>query len=130
MLNMESLEACYYSVKFNICKIAKDMKCLENNVDKDEFDICSEEVIEEVSTDGNCGKGKGKCPSGQCCNKDGKCTETKDQCFVTNGCQYQYGKCVAECESFLQTCYSLVQNEDPFIIRECKLNDQGRIKSL
>jgi len=38
-----------------------------------------------------CGKDYGKCPSGQCCSKDGICDTMNDQCGT--GCQPSYGKC-------------------------------------
>ena len=35
----------------------------------------------------------GKCPSGQCCGKNGKCGTKPTICSKQNGCQPKYGKC-------------------------------------
>ncbi|KAB8259989.1 glycoside hydrolase superfamily [Aspergillus pseudonomiae] len=43
------------------------------------------------STDGSCGFGKGKCPSGTCCSQYGTCGTTDAHCQA--GCQSDYGTC-------------------------------------
>jgi len=40
-----------------------------------------------------CGPGIGKCPSGECCSKNGICGKTNDFCKA--GCQPKYGKCLS-----------------------------------
>ncbi|RJE21904.1 chitinase [Aspergillus sclerotialis] len=45
----------------------------------------------KVSTDGTCGVGKGKCPSGQCCSQYGNCGSGDD--FCKTGCLSDYGEC-------------------------------------
>ncbi|OUM63279.1 carbohydrate-binding module family 18 protein, partial [Piromyces sp. E2] len=66
-----------------------------------EFGICNgekqsgEEPQEEVDqqTIGRCGKGYGKCPSGQCCSQNGFCGITDRHCLLTQGCQSEFGVC-------------------------------------
>jgi len=42
---------------------------------------------------GRCGKGYGKCPSGQCCSQYGYCGMNESHCLLTKGCQSEYGTC-------------------------------------
>jgi len=44
-----------------------------------------------VSTDGQCGDGHGKCPSGQCCSQYGYCGTSTAHCNAK--CQTKYGIC-------------------------------------
>jgi len=50
-------------------------------------------VDPEVSQNGRCGEGFGKCPNGQCCSKFGYCGVLDSQCLVAKGCQSNYGTC-------------------------------------
>jgi len=45
----------------------------------------------DISKNGECGKGKGKCPSGQCCSKYGYCGTSNRYC--KSGCQKSFGEC-------------------------------------
>jgi len=67
-----------------------------------EFGTCSNVVPEEnpdqttdpeVSQNGRCGEGFGKCPNGQCCGKSGYCGVIDNYCLVAKGCQSGYGSC-------------------------------------
>jgi len=82
----------------------------------------------EVSTDGRCGEGYGKCPSGQCCNKDGKCGTTNDYCLISKKCQIKYGSCKDECEEIYDQLRSMSMNSVNNI--ECTANEQGKVKNL
>jgi len=44
-----------------------------------------------ITKDGSCGNGKGSCPFGECCGKDGKCGSTPT--FCGTGCNSKYGLC-------------------------------------
>jgi len=132
VLTNKSIEKCGYSYNFDLC-IPKDykLKCLINryNDEDDEiFKTCEEEekVIEE-STDGKCGEGHGKCPFGQCCNKEGKCGNNEDYCLVTKGCQMNYGACTDECEIIYRQLISSGENIKYVI---CTPNEQGKAKFL
>jgi len=71
---------------------------------EDDNESSDEEEVEEqsrdgskksgnVSLDGRCGEGKGRCKSGECCSKYGWCGRTEKHCKVELGCQTEYGKC-------------------------------------
>eukprot|EP00833_Pecoramyces_ruminatium_P002194 jgi/Orpsp1_1/1176226/evm.model.c7180000056867.1 len=45
----------------------------------------------KISTDGTCGKTKGRCPNNECCSQYGYCGSTPEYC--SNGCQKNYGLC-------------------------------------
>jgi len=49
--------------------------------------------ISDESTINRCGPKYDKCPSGQCCNKNGKCGTKATFCSKQKGCQPKYGKC-------------------------------------
>jgi len=108
------------------------LDCLDygnvDEVDKTTFKLCSEEGFYEIkeSINGKCGEKDGKCPSEQCCNKDGECTENKDQCFVTKGCQYKYGQCSDECEELVNN----VDIDKRGSIGTCVVDKNGRINQL
>lgn len=99
----DNLVTCEYNKNYQLCKVM-DMKCLENY----SFEPCSphdaapdnngnndedEDIETIISTDFNCGKGKGICPSGQCCSKYGWCGTSENHCSVDLGCQMKYGHC-------------------------------------
>ena len=114
----ESLETCEYSAEATDLCIPKKIKCVEgytfktcedsnsenngnnnngdnngsnngsNNGDEDEDD-------NKISTDYKCGKGKGRCPAGQCCSKYGWCGRSEKHCSVDLGCNSKFGECHA-----------------------------------
>jgi len=59
----------------------------------DETTNTNTDTINDKSTNNRCGPNYGKCPSGQCCNKNGKCGTKATFCSKQNGCQPKYGKC-------------------------------------
>ena len=67
------------------------MTCFEENIS---FEACGSSSEPDVSTNGLCGNGNGKCPPGECCSKDGKCGSTDDHCKISNGCQLSLGSCI------------------------------------
>jgi len=113
-LTNDNLITCDYNKNYQLCK-AMDMKCLENysfepcdppnpepdnsnhgngddNVDDDDGDD-DNDIETIISTDFKCGKGKGICPTGQCCSKYGWCGTSEKHCSVDLGCQMKYGHC-------------------------------------
>jgi len=44
-----------------------------------------------VSTNGQCGTGNGRCPSGKCCY--GWCGTGDNYCSISSGCQTEFGDC-------------------------------------
>jgi len=148
VLTNKKLETCVYSKNYNIC-IPKgyELKCLpekekpfnidnyhlysSDTPDQYSFKICEEDNEEniEVGTDNQCGEGRGKCPSGQCCNKDGKCGTTDDFCLMSKSCQIKYGNCKDECEEIYDQIKKI--NDDRlYNIVECSANNQGRAVKL
>jgi len=85
-LSNDKLEECGYIETNNLCK-AKDMECLKDY----SFKSCSSSTDNEISKNGECGKGKGKCPSGECCSKYGYCGTSDKHCKT--GCQSEFGTC-------------------------------------
>lgn len=126
-LTNDSIESCSYTQTRNLC-IAKDMPCLENY----ELKKCLDADI-PISSDGQCGKDHGRCPSNQCCNKDGKCGTGEDYCYISNGCQNKYSYCTDQCDE-LDMFISKINEEsdlyDESETDECKINDNGEIISL
>jgi len=59
----------------------------------------AEQASVSISTDGRCGKDRGRCPAGECCSKYGYCGKDSDYCGA--GCQSEFGKCDAPCK---KTC--------------------------
>ena len=72
---------------------ASDEYCAISKGCQSEFGKCSEEEIPIVKENkkGKCGKGYGKCPSGQCCSAYGWCGTDERYCGA--GCQSKFGKC-------------------------------------
>ncbi|ORX76669.1 hypothetical protein BCR32DRAFT_72541 [Anaeromyces robustus] len=68
----------------------KNKMCYVKNGCDPRYGFCYDNII---STNGKCGPKYGKCPSGQCCNKNGKCGTKATFCSKQNGCQSKYGKC-------------------------------------
>jgi len=100
LTNEHLIECSYgglYEASYDLC-IPKNVKinCFQYEV---HFKTCDDDKQDdiEVSTSNQCGKEHGKCPDGQCCNKDGKCGTTEDYCLVTKNCQIKYGHCIDEC---------------------------------
>jgi len=87
----DKLEYCYYEGNYSLCK-AKSISCLENSGVN--FTECHED--DYVSTNGQCGKGHGRCPSGKCCSKYGWCGTTENFCSTSAGCQSEFGECHGE----------------------------------
>jgi len=84
-LSNDKIEECRYDDKYDLCK-SKDMTCLKEY----NFKSCNS-TDNEISQDGQCGKGKGKCPSGECCSKYGWCGTSDKHC--KSGCQSEFGTC-------------------------------------
>jgi len=57
---------------------------------KSEFGKCTS-TNTKISTNGQCDKEHGRCPSGSCCSKYGWCGKTSDYCG--SGCQSEFGEC-------------------------------------
>ena len=127
VLTNKSLEKCGYSNYNDLC-IPKDyeLNCLINkNVS---LKTCEGESNSDVSTDGNCGEGHGKCPSDQCCSKDGKCGTTEDYCLISKECQINYGNCKDECEQMYDQLRKLGENKVDSIT--CTANKQGKAQEM
>jgi len=58
-----------------------------------DFGKCDDPFETEESKNGECGRGKGKCPNNKCCSKYGYCGTSEKHCSVEKGCQAKYGKC-------------------------------------
>ncbi|ORX42979.1 hypothetical protein BCR36DRAFT_361674 [Piromyces finnis] len=52
---------------------------------------------------GMCGKDIGSCSEGHCCSKYGWCGSTKDHCYISKGCQSEFGKCQNDSSSTKET---------------------------
>jgi len=87
-LTNEKLESCYYEGNYNLC-MAKEMECLNDTGIN--FNECLEDSY--ISTNGKCGKGNGRCPSGKCCSKYGWCGTGDNFCSISFGCQSEFGDC-------------------------------------
>jgi len=104
----ESLEVCHYGVGYSICK-TKEMKCFDPGDDseyEDDLKLCdSDENSDDtkISTDYKCGKGKGKCPAGQCCSKYGWCGRSEKHCLIESGCQSEFGECKTSTQDTIST---------------------------
>jgi len=104
----ESLEVCHYDVGYSICK-TKEMKCFDPGNDseyEDDLKLCdSDENSDDtkISTDYKCGKGKGRCPSGQCCSKYGWCGKSEKHCLIESGCQSEFGECKTSTNDTIST---------------------------
>jgi len=131
MITNDSLEKCYLSSEYDLC-LVKEMKCMtygyySDDEDEQSLKMCDDsDDTEPESTDGKCGKGKGKCPTDQCCNKDGKCTTNEKQCLVSNGCQYGYGECTDDCEKIHGDKFGI----NDLYIRKCNIDSQGNVRTL
>jgi len=98
-LSNESLNHCRYGENYDIC-VEKRIECVPSN-----FKDCQiDNPDDKISTDGKCGKGKGKCPNGKCCSKYGWCGTSNDHCLANKGCQENYGKCKSENTSTNHKC--------------------------
>jgi len=91
----ENVEVCEYEEQYSLC-IETSVKCIENSFY--EFKSCSElkndeDQIQDLTTDMNCGFGKGRCPAGQCCSAFGWCGTSDQHCLIRNGCQTGFGDC-------------------------------------
>jgi len=97
-LSNDKIENCNYDSNYELCK-AKDMPCLNYY----EFKSCesSSTTDNDISENGECGKGKGKCPSGQCCSKYGYCGTSDKHC--KSGCQSEFGTCKTNNEGKIST---------------------------
>jgi len=125
---MDSLKECYYDNSYDICK-EKDVKCIIDEFYEIEF--CSDNEADiDVSTNGKCDKESGKCPSGQCCGKDGKCGSSEDYCYVSRGCQSQFGYCINGCEELFKKLEEENFSLKKYNILNCKNNKNEQIKSL
>jgi len=124
----QSLEKCGYSSDDSLCiPVGYELKCSMYNNDLTSFKTCEEDNNEE-STNGQCGENHGKCPSGQCCNKDGQCGTTEDYCLVTKKCQIEYGDCKDECEEIYDQLRKLDGNKVNSV--KCTANEKGNVQSL
>ncbi|ORX66389.1 L domain-like protein [Anaeromyces robustus] len=128
-LTVNKLDECYYykfhnSTYFeyfdNIC-ITKPLDCLKDY----NYKRCSDK---NVNKNGKCGKNNGNCPYGQCCNKNGQCVKSNsDLCYVTKGCQFQYGSCVDECQEIYY--YLNKNNAKSMPDVQCNINSEGKAVS-
>jgi len=87
----------------NVKNTFKDEEALENicsltnieylMIDGKEVKSCeaSQSQSPKISTNGQCGKEYGVCPSGNCCSKYGWCGTSSEHCG--KGCQSEFGKC-------------------------------------
>jgi len=94
-LTNEKIVTCYYSTKADLC-IAKNMECLKDYKFKSCDNNSNTNDDTKISTNDRCGKGKGKCPNGECCSKYGWCGTSNDHCAISKGCQSEFGKCAEE----------------------------------
>jgi len=124
ILKNKSLEQCYYSDNYDLC-IPKDFEA--NCYLSDVYKTCEEE---NESSNGQCGEGIGKCPSGQCCNKDGKCGSTEDFCLIRKNCQSEYGDCIDECEEIFDILKNTYKIKSRTNIMECNTDEQGKAEYL
>jgi len=127
VLTNKSIEKCGYSNYNDLC-IPKyyELNCL---IDKRvSLKTCEGENNTDESTDGSCGEGHGKCPSGQCCNKDGKCGTTEDYCLISKKCQINYGNCIDECEQMYNQLRKLGENKVDSIT--CIADKQGKAQKI
>ncbi|KAL6605572.1 L domain-like protein [Neocallimastix sp. 'constans'] len=116
-LTNESLKKCYYSEKYYLCKV-KDMDCLGEDI---QFEKCSN------SNSSRCGKDDGKCPNGQCCNKEGYCGTDESYCSLEKGCQNNYGLCDNECNEIE---YYLKKKDIDTEFMECSADSEGKVTHL
>ncbi|OUM62718.1 carbohydrate-binding module family 18 protein [Piromyces sp. E2] len=127
-LTNESLKICQYGKNYNLCK-AKDLKCLDEFMKEYEFSYekCTDDNVSNDKT--KCGKLYGKCPSGQCCSKDGICGKSESYCLLSEGCQVDYGFCNNECD---QIYYYITKRkmDKQFTVSKCLVDDKGKIKEL
>lgn len=116
------MKECTYSSFYDLCE-AKEIPCLDIS-----FEPCGSGKEPKISTDGKCGKEHGRCPSGQCCN-NGKCGSGDDQCYVTRGCDGEYGYCVDECYVIAQFDKENCKDDYSHIF-QCQINKKGKVSSL
>jgi len=76
-----------------------DDHCSASKGCQSEFGKCTKDNEDNVNNEGKCGKGYGKCASGECCSKYGWCGKTDDHCSATKGCQSEFGKCTKDNEN-------------------------------
>ncbi|ORX86947.1 RNI-like protein [Anaeromyces robustus] len=92
-LTNEHLSYCFYGDNTkDLCKV-KNIKCFENSDEKIKSCDNNSSSDDKISTDGTCGKGKGRCPDGKCCSKYGYCGITEKHCLISKGCQSEFGEC-------------------------------------
>ncbi|OUM70117.1 carbohydrate-binding module family 18 protein [Piromyces sp. E2] len=122
--NENLIECSYNSIyddinMYNLCipKGVKEIKCLKS---ESKFETCIDDDI-AVSSNGLCGKDHGRCPYGQCCSKDGKCTTSGEYCLISKNCQIKYGSCINECQEINEYLTNNKMNN----IR-CMINSEGR----
>jgi len=88
-LTNSNLVTCVYDLQYELCMPSSDIQCLQNN--SYGYPECEKPL--EVTTDGECGSGHGKCAEGYCCSRFGWCGSTPLHCNVSEGCQSKFGKC-------------------------------------
>jgi len=88
-LTISNLETCVYDKKYDLCMPSNDINCLQSNAYG--YPECEKPL--EVTTDGECGIGHGKCAEGYCCSRFGWCGSTPLHCNVSEGCQSKFGRC-------------------------------------
>ncbi|ORX49613.1 L domain-like protein [Piromyces finnis] len=98
-LTNPSLETCIYGQLNSLC-LAKKNKCI-----KEVIRPCEKKENEK------CGKGIGKCSSGQCCSRKGYCGTTKDYCG--KGCQSEFGNCYPSSSSTITKTVTMIRNSKP-----------------
>jgi len=82
--------------KYGWCGTGENFCSISFGCNSDFGECTSDENSDPSPSNVKCGEKDGKCPSGQCCNKDGYCGEGNSFCSVEKGCQKEFGTCYAE----------------------------------
>jgi len=84
-----------------IIKFNKDLgfdKCIlnYNNTSSITITTTTSTKVSSTTSSTKCGKGYGKCPSGECCSKYGWCGKSTGYCLSSRGCQSEFGQCIQD----------------------------------
>jgi len=89
---MENIENCFGPTITNVSNEEKDEYSCFSLIDQSLLGT-NDLTLSTNNLNGRCGPNYGRCPSGQCCGKNGKCGTKATICSKQNGCQPNYGKC-------------------------------------